>query len=89
MGKKPKKVEKSKGQDLVLVVVIRERGSPTDLRYSRLGSTILIHFSLRKITLASLRKFLPMMKSSVPPLMSHCESDFLLISGVPSGWVLC
>ena len=40
------------------------------------------------MTLMSLRKFLPMMKSSSPPLTEQLWSDFFRISGSPAGWAV-
>lgn len=40
------------------------------------------------MTLVSLRKFLPMIKSSSPPLTEQLCSDFFRISGTPAGWAV-
>lgn len=40
------------------------------------------------MTLVSLRKFLPMMKTSSPPLTEQLCSDFFRISGTPAGWAV-
>lgn len=39
-----------------------------------------------KMTLVSFKKFLPMMKTSSPPLTEQLCNDFLRISGIPAGW---
>lgn len=40
------------------------------------------------MTLVSLRKFFPMMKTSSPPLTEQLCSDFFSISGTPAGWAV-
>lgn len=40
------------------------------------------------MTLVSLRKFLPIIKTSSPPLTEQLWSDFFRISGTPAGWAV-